>query len=396
MGGDCAESFQESSTDHIQATLRAILQMAFTISFGASIPVVRVGRIAGQFAKPRSEPQETIDGITLPSFRGEIINAKAFTPQARTHDPRRMLSAYQQSARTLEVLRAVTTSEGGGVGLSRLLGLNMAFARRFPPDSRYRQICSEIASSSEFKQARKMVERQPLGAASTEFFTSHECLLLPYEQALTRREGSSSGRWLDLSAHMLWIGERTRQLDHAHLHFVAGIGNPVGIKLSDQCDPAELLQILGLVNPDNVPGRVVLIVRMGAEKLREKLPVLIRAVQDAGRSVVWCCDPMHSNTVKARGGLKTRPFERICAEVRAFFEVHAAMGSHPGGVHLEMAGSAVTECLGGGVDAVLEEHLGRNYRTACDPRLNGDQALELSFLIAQHMREIASRGNQHL
>jgi 3-deoxy-7-phosphoheptulonate synthase len=378
MGGDCAESFQEFSTNHIQDTLRVMLQMASVISSAGSIPVVSVGRMAGQFAKPRSESHETVDGVTLPSYRGDIINSEAFTVQARTPDPRRMLAAYRQSAQTLDVLRAGTSAVGGEAAPWRLLEANLAFAQRFPPDSTYRQLRTAI----ELKKGSQE-------AGSTEFFTAHECLLLPYEEALTRFDGRS-GRWLDLSAHMLWVGERTRQLDHAHLHFVSGTGNPVGIKLSDKCDPDELLRILRLVNRDDVPGRVVLIVRMGAEMLREKLPALIRAVQDAGRSVVWCCDPMHGNTVKAPSGQKTRPFDRICAEVRAFFEVHAEMGTHAGGVHLEMTGADVTECLGGGVDGVLEQHLGHNYRTACDPRLNGNQALELSFFIAQLMRDARS------
>lgn len=374
-GGDCAESFQEFSANHVEDTLRVILQMVSVISSAGSIPVVTVGRMAGQFAKPRSESHETVAGVTLPSYRGDIINSEAFTAQARTHDPRRMLTAYRQSAQTVDALRAGTSAATGGAAVSRLLEANLAFAQRFPPDSKYRQLRKEM----ELKQVGEE-------AVPTEFYTAHECLLLPYEEALTRFD-RRSGRWLDLSAHMLWVGERTRQLDHAHLHFVSGTGNSVGIKLSDKCDPAELLRILRLVNPDDTPGRVVLIVRMGAEKLREKLPELIRAVRDAGRSVVWCCDPMHGNTVKAPSGHKTRPFDRICEEVRAFFEVHAALGTHAGGVHLEMTGADVTECLGGGVDGVLEQHLGRNYRTACDPRLNGNQALELSFFIAQLMRD---------
>jgi 3-deoxy-7-phosphoheptulonate synthase len=382
MGGDCAEAFSEFSVDHVRDTFRVILQMALVMSYGGSMPVVKVGRMAGQFAKPRSEPDEVRDGVALPSYRGDIINGEAFTPEERIHNPDRMMDAYHQSAQTLNILRAFST--GGYADMSRLHAWNLDFVEGLPTGSRYREMCSKVDESMRFMRAIG-VDTRSATFTQTEFYTAHECLLLPYEQALTR-EDSITGRYYDCSAHMLWVGERTRQLDHAHLHFVAGLGNPVGVKVSDKATPEELIEILNAVNAENIPGRVVIIVRMGAAKLREKLPALIRAVQREGKSVVWCSDPVHGNTIKTDNGFKTRPFDAIRAELKAFFDVHAEMGTHPGGVHLEMTGEDVTECIGGNIDTVQEADLGKSYHTSCDPRLNGNQALEMAFLISERMR----------
>lgn len=382
MGGDCAESFNEFSVNHIRDTLRVILQMALVMTFGGAMPVIKVGRMAGQFAKPRSEAEEVRNGLSLPSYRGDIINGEEFTAEAREHNPTRMMDAYHQSAQTLNILRAF--SMGGYADISRLHAWNLDFADQLPAGNRYREMCGKVDECLGFMRAIGVDTRAPT-FTQTQFYTAHECLLLPYEQALTRKD-SITDKWYDCSAHMLWVGERTRQLDHAHLHFVSGVGNPVGVKVSDKAHPEELVRTLDAINPSNIPGRVVVIVRMGADKLRDKLPGLIRAVQREGRSVVWCCDPLHGNTIKTSSGYKTRPFDQIRAELRAFFDVHAEMGTHPGGVHLEMTGKDVTECIGGNVDAVLLEDLGRSYETTCDPRLNSNQAIELSFLIAERMR----------
>lgn len=383
MGGDCAESFDEFSVNHIRDTFRVLLQMALVMTFGGSMPVVKIGRMAGQFAKPRSEPDEVRDGVSLPSYRGDIINGEEFTPEARNHNPNRMLDAYHQSAQTLNILRAFST--GGYADMTRLHAWNLDFVENLPSGNAYRKMCDKVDESLRFMKAIGVDIRSP-EFTTTKFYTAHECLLLPYEESLTRQD-SITNRWYDCSAHMLWVGERTRQLDHAHLHFVAGINNPVGIKVSDKCTPDELLQLLDIVNPDNIPGKVMIIVRMGAEKLKEKLPNLIRAVQREGRTVLWCSDPVHGNTIKTESGYKTRPFEKIRDELRAFFDVHAEMGTHAGGVHMEMTGEDVTECLGGNIDEVLMADLGNKYETACDPRLNGNQALELAFLIAERMRK---------
>lgn len=382
MGGDCAESFSEFSVNHIRDTFRVILQMALILSFGGSMPVIKVGRMAGQFAKPRSEPDEVRDGVALPSFRGDIINSEPFTPEARMHNPERMIDAYHQSAQTLNILRAF--SMGGYADISRLHAWNLDFVEQTPGGSRYRELAGKVDESLRFMKSIGVDTRTPT-FTQCNFYTAHECLLLPYEQALTR-EDSITNKWYDCSSHMLWIGERTRQLDHAHTHFVSGVNNPIGVKISDKCTPEELISIIDKVNPDNIPGRVTIIVRMGAEKLRTNLPTLIRAVQREGRTVLWISDPVHGNTIKTQNGYKTRPFDRIRAELRAFFDVHAEMGTHPGGVHLEMTGKDVTECIGGGVGEVLEGDLPLRYDTGCDPRLNGNQALELAFLIAERLR----------
>lgn len=390
MGGDCAEAFNEFSVNHIRDTFRVILQMALILTFGGGMPVIKIGRMAGQFAKPRSEPDEVKDGVSLPSYRGDIINGEEFTAEARTHNPERMLSAYYQSAQTLNILRAF--SMGGYADISRLHAWNLDFVENLPAGNRYRELASKVDESLRFMKAIGVDVRSPT-FTQTNFYTAHECLLLPYEQALTRQD-SITNRWYDCSAHMLWVGERTRQLDHAHLHFVSGVGNPVGIKVSDKATPDELIKLLDVVNPNNIAGRVTVIVRMGAEVLREKLPTLIRAVQREGRNVLWCSDPVHGNTIKTNSGYKTRPFERIRDELRAFFDVHADMGTHAGGVHLEMTGEDVTECIGGNISEVLLDDLNKRYNTYCDPRLNGNQALELAFLIAERMRQ--SQGLQPL
>eukprot|EP01038_Epipyxis_sp_PR26KG_P013874 gene13874-18607_t len=382
MGGDCAESFNEFSVNHIRDTFRVLMQMSLVMCFGGATPVIKIGRMAGQFAKPRSEPDEVRDGVALPSYRGDIINGEEFSLEARTHNPERMMDAYHQSAQTLNLLRAFAM--GGYADISRLHAWNLDFVENLPAGSRYREMCDKVDESLRFMKAIG-VDVRTQQFTQTNFYTAHECLLLPYEQALTRQD-SITERWYDCSAHMLWVGERTRQLDHAHLHFVTGVGNPIGVKISDKATPQELLELLNIINPDNIPGRVVIIVRMGAEKLREKLPTLIRAVQREGRVVLWCSDPVHGNTIKTDSGYKTRPFEKIRDELRAFFDVHAEMGTHPGGVHLEMTGEDVTECIGGNIDTVQISDLGKRYVTQCDPRLNGNQALELSFLIAERMR----------
>lgn len=382
MGGDCAEAFDEFSINHVRDTFRVLLQMALILTFGGSMPVTKLGRMAGQFAKPRSEAEEDRDGVVLPSYRGDIINGEGFTAEARLHDPERMLQAYHQSAQTLNILRAFAM--GGYADISRLHAWNLDFVENLPAGSRYKELCQKVDDSLRFMKAIGIDTRSPT-FTQTNFYTSHECLLLPYEQALTRQD-SITGRYYDCSAHMLWIGERTRQVDHAHVHFLSGVGNPIGVKISDKATPQDLLQLLDALNPDNIPGRVTVIVRMGADKIRSNLPALIRAVQEKGKSVLWCSDPLHGNTIKTSTGYKTRPFDKIIMELQAFFDVHEEMGSHPGGVHLEMTGKNVTECIGGQIDSVQLDDLQKSYLTTCDPRLNGNQALEIAFSIAERMR----------
>eukprot|EP00934_Nitzschia_sp_Nitz4_P002897 Nitzschia sp. Nitz4//scaffold51_size120721//94967//96687//NITZ4_003743-RA/size120721-snap-gene-0.42-mRNA-1//-1//CDS//3329553910//2887//frame0 len=382
MGGDCAESFAEFSSTHIRDSFRVLLQMALVLTFGSAMPVIKVGRMAGQFAKPRSEPTETRDGVTLPSYRGDNINGEDFTPESRRHDPWRMVESYHQSAQTLNLLRAFST--GGYADISRLHAWILDFVEQTEEGSRYRKFAAKVDESLRFMKAIGLDTGNP-PFTKTDFYTAHECLLLPYEQALTRKD-SLSGRWYDCSAHMLWIGERTRQLDGAHMEFTRGVGNPLAVKVSDKCTPDELIKIIETMNPQNIPGRLSIIVRMGADKLRQNLPALIRAVQREGKSVLWISDPVHGNTRKTSNGFKTRDFDNIRSELRAFFDVHDEMGSHPGGVHLEMTGDPVTECVGG-LSGVTEQTLKDRYHTFCDPRLNGEQSLELAFLIAERMRK---------
>ena len=386
QGGDCAESFTEFHANLIRDTFRTLLQMAVVLTFGAGLPVVKLGRMAGQFAKPRSSATETRDGVSLPSYRGDIVNDAAFTAAARTPDPARMMEAYHQSAITLNLLRAF--AQGGFADLSRVHDWNRSFVAQSAAGERYAALSRRIDESLGFMSACGLTGAAVPQIRETEFYTSHEALLLPYEQALTRTD-SLTGRAYACSAHLLWIGERTRQPDGAHVEFLRGVGNPIGLKCGPTMTPDELLALIDRLNPDNLPGRLTLITRMGAEKVEAVLPRLIRAVRAEGRRVLWCCDPMHGNTHTAAGGYKTRDFARILAELRRFFAVHRAEGTHGGGVHVEMTGKDVTECTGG-AQAIGEDDLARRYDTSCDPRLNAEQALELAFLVAEELK--SARG----
>ncbi|CAL9148414.1 unnamed protein product [Musa hybrid cultivar] len=381
QGGDCAESFKEFNANNIRDTFRVLLQMGAVLMFGGQMPVVRVGRMAGQFAKPRSEPLEERDGVKLPSYRGDNVNGDAFDAKSRVPDPQRMIRAYTQSAATLNLLRAFAT--GGYAAMQRVTQWNLDFTEHSEQGDR-RELAHRVDDALGFMAAAGLTMDHPI-MTTTEFWTSHECLLLPYEQALTRQD-STSGLYYDCSAHFLWVGERTRQLDGAHVEFLRGVANPLGIKVSDKMNPKELVKLTEILNPHNKPGRITVIARMGAENMRVKLPHLIRAVRSAGQIVTWVSDPMHGNTIKAPCGLKTRPFDAIRAELRAFFDVHEQEGSHPGGVHLEMTGQNVTECIGGS-RAVTFDDLSSRYHTHCDPRLNASQSLELAFIIAERLRK---------
>jgi len=387
FGGDCAESFDEFSTDHVRDTFRVMLQMSLILTYGGSKPVIKIGRMAGQFAKPRSSPTETIDGVTLPSYQGDNINAESpFTAEARMADPQRMVDAYDQCTQTLNILRAF--SSGGYANLSRLHQWTLDFVEQTPTGSRYRKMSRKVEESLRFMKAIG-VDLDGPEMSSIDFFTAHECLLLPYEEALTRLD-STSGKWVDTSAHLLWVGERTRQPEFAHFEFVRGLANPLGVKISDKASPEDVLQILDTFNPHNIPGRVTLITRMTAKGIRKSLPAIIKAVKDAGKHAVWVSDPVHGNGFQAENGFKTRKFEDIRDELEAFFDVHRKMGTHAGGIHLEMTGKAVTECLGGDNNEVTLEGpngLGSRYETHCDPRLNAMQSMELAFCVAEKMRE---------
>lgn len=376
QGGDCAESFAEFHPNKIRDTFRVLLQMAVILTFGSGRPVVKVGRMAGQFAKPRSADVETLGGVTLPCYRGDIVNAVDFDEVSRTPDPARMIQAYNQSAATLNLLRAF--AQGGYANLRKLDQWNLGFVTLSPSAERYETFAGRIDEALEFMTA--------CGATgeTTDFFTSHEALLLPYEQALTRID-AATGDWYDVSAHLLWIGDRTRQIDGAHVEFLRGVKNPLGLKCGPSLEPDDLIRLIDVLNPDNEAGRLTLIVRMGADKVRDKLPPLLRRVREEGRAVVWICDPMHGNTVTSCSGYKTRSFDRILSEVRHFFEVHRAEGTHPGGVHIEMTGQDVTECTGG-AQAITDETLSLRYQTMVDPRLNASQSLELAFVIAEMSR----------
>ena len=383
QGGDCAESFAEFSANNIRDTFRVLLQMAVVLTFGAALPVVKVGRMAGQFAKPRSAPMETIGGVELPSYRGDNINGIEFTAAARMPDPERLVQAYNQSAATLNLLRAF--AQGGFADLHRVHRWNLDFVADSPLGHRYAELADRLSETLDFMAACGMTAESTPQIRETEFFTSHEALHLAYEQALTRVD-SLTGKWYACSAHMLWIGDRTRQADGAHVEFMRGIENPIGLKCGPSMEPDDLLRLIDLLNPANVPGRLTLIARMGADKVEAKLPALLRAVKRAGAKVVWSCDPMHGNTIKSSNGYKTRPFDRVLAEVRGFFAAHQAEGLHAGGVHVEMTGQDVTECIGG-AKAVTEQALADRYHTHCDPRLNASQALELAFLIAGALKQ---------
>ncbi|CAH2599418.1 Phospho-2-dehydro-3-deoxyheptonate aldolase [Rhodovastum atsumiense] len=382
QGGDCAESFQDFTANIIRDTFRVLLQMAVVLTFGASVPVVKLGRMAGQFAKPRSSDTETRDGETLPSYRGDIVNGPDFTPEARVPDPHRMEMGYFQAAGTLNLLRAFAT--GVYADLHEVHRWNLGFVARSPLVERYQDLAHRIDETLAFMSACGIFSGTTPQIRETDFFTSHEALLLPYEQALTRVD-STSGDWYGCSAHFLWIGDRTRQPDGAHVEFMRGLKNPLGLKVGPSTSVDDLLRLIDLLNPDDEPGRLTLISRMGAEKIATFLPPLLRAVHREGRRVVWLCDPMHGNTISSNAGLKTRSFDAILAEVRGFFDAHAAEGTWAGGVHVEMTGHEVTECIGGAHGLTMMD-LPERYETFCDPRLNAEQSLELAFLIAEELK----------
>ncbi|MED5610827.1 MULTISPECIES: class II 3-deoxy-7-phosphoheptulonate synthase [Pseudomonas] len=381
QGGDCAESFAEFSAAKIRDTFKVLLQMAVVMTFAAGCPVVKVGRMAGQFAKPRSSGEETVGEMTLPAYRGDIVNGIGFDEANRVPDPQRLLQAYHQSTATLNLLRAF--AQGGFADLHEVHQWNLDFIANSALAEKYSQLAGRIDETLAFMRACGLDGAPQLREVS--FFTAHEALLLNYEEAFIRRD-SLTGGWYDCSAHMLWIGDRTRQLDGAHVELLRGVGNPIGVKVGPSMGDEELLRLIDILNPDNDPGRLNLIVRMGADKVGDGLPRLLRTVQREGRQVLWSCDPMHGNTIKASSGYKTRDFARILAEVRQFFEVHRAEGTHPGGIHIEMTGQNVTECIGG-ARPITEAGLSDRYHTHCDPRLNADQSLELAFLIAETLKQ---------
>ena len=382
QGGDCAESFAEFHPDNIRDTFRVLLQMAVILTFAAGVPVVKVGRIAGQFAKPRSDDTETRDGVTLPSYRGDNINAIEFTPQARTPDPQRLMEGYAQSAATLNLLRAFAS--GGYADLHNVSRWMLGFIADSPAGDKFKGLAQRVSEALDFMRACGITPESVPQLRSTDFYTSHEALFLGYEQALTRVD-STSGDWYDTSAHLLWIGDRTRQFDGAHVEFCRGIKNPIGLKCGPSMGNDDLARLCEILNPENQPGRLTLICRFGADKVAEILPRLVRTVKREGLRVAWSCDPMHGNTIKTASGFKTRPFDRILKEVKTFFDVHKAEDTHAGGVHFEMTGQNVTECLGG-AQSIVEEDLEKRYHTHCDPRLNASQALELAFLMAESIR----------
>jgi 3-deoxy-7-phosphoheptulonate synthase len=382
QGGDCAEAFADFNADQIRDSLRVLLQMAVVLTFGSGMPVVKVGRMAGQFAKPRSADMETVEGVSLPSYRGDIVNALPFDEGSRVPDPERQLQAYAQASATLNLLRAFT--QGGYASLARVHSWNLGFVDRSPQGSRYREMADRITEALAFMRACGVSDLSTPEISRTSFYTSHEALLLGYEQALTRID-STSGEWYDTSAHLLWIGDRTRQLDGAHVEFCRGIANPIGIKAGPSMDPEELIRLIDVLNPANEAGRLTVIVRVGHDRVEQFLPTLVNRVKQEGRNVVWTCDPMHGNTIKTANGFKTRPFDYILQEVRGFFAVHAELGTHAGGIHLEMTGSDVTECTGG-AQAITDATLCDRYHTHCDPRLNAQQSLELAFLMAEALK----------
>jgi 3-deoxy-7-phosphoheptulonate synthase len=382
QAGDCAESFDSFSADEIRDKLKIILQMAIVLTYSSGVPALKVGRIAGQFAKPRTQPTEVIDGDELPAFRGHMVNDIAFTSAARTPDPERLLSAYHQSSATLNLLRAFT--KGGFADLSRVHQWNQDFVASSRQGQRYEQLAGEIDRAMRFMKACGFDTESEPKLHEVDFSTSHEALILGYEEALTRRD-SLTGDWYDCSAHLVWIGERTRHLDGAHVEFARGIGNPVAVKVGPSCSPDEAVALCEALNPDRVPGRLTFITRMGADKVRDVLPLLLRAITDAGHPVVWACDPMHGNTFTSTTGRKTRDFSVIIDEIAGFFAAHRAEGTWPGGVHVELTGDDVTECLGG-AEEVADQDLDDRYETMCDPRLNGRQSLDLAFHVAELLR----------
>jgi len=383
QGGDCAESFAEFNADIIRDTFKVLLQMAVVLTYGAKVPVIKVGRMAGQFAKPRSAPTEVIDGVELPSYRGDIINGFDFTPEARIPDPARMLQAYTQAAASLNLLRAFST--GGFADMHRVHSWTLGFSDGEKAE-RYRELSNRIADALDFMEAAGINGQTAPEISTVEFYTSHEALLLEYEEALCRID-STSGKPVAGSGHMIWIGDRTRQPDGAHVEFCRGVQNPIGLKCGPTLEADDLKRLIARLNPENEAGRLTLIARFGAGKVGDHLPRLIRAVEAEGAKVLWSCDPMHGNVIKSSTGFKTRPFDSILREVREFFAIHKAEGTVPGGVHFEMTGKDVTECTGGGVRAISDEDLSSRYHTACDPRLNASQSLELAFLVAEELSD---------
>jgi len=383
QGGDCAESFSEFHADNIKDSFKAMMQMAVVMTYAGGLPVVKVGRMAGQFAKPRSSNTEIINGVELDSYRGDIINSVEFTKDARTPDPQRMMKAYNQSSATLNLLRAFAS--GGLADLHQVHQWTQNFAHQGAVTEKYEALAEEIGKSLKFMEACGVTSKTYRTLRETDFYTSHEALLLPYEEAFTRKD-SITDEWYDTSAHMLWIGDRTRQLDGAHVEFLKGVKNPIGVKAGPSMDPEDLVKLCTTLNPENEAGRLNVIVRMGAGKVGDGLPALIKAVEREGLKVVWSCDPMHGNTIKSSNNYKTRPVDSILTEMKEFFQVHKAEGTFGGGVHLEMTGKNVTECIGGSF-TVTEEDLSSRYHTHCDPRLNADQSLELAFLIADSLKE---------
>ncbi|MHA1574038.1 MAG: class II 3-deoxy-7-phosphoheptulonate synthase [Alphaproteobacteria bacterium] len=385
QGGDCAESFAEHSANHIRELFRVFLQMAVVLTFAGGFPVVKVGRIGGQFAKPRSSPTEKRGDQELPSYRGDIINGEGFTAEERIPDPQRQFEAYRQSAATMNLLRAF--SGGGYAGLENVMRWLLDFEQKSPFGKKYKAMAEEIQTALRFMHSCGVTEQTVPALGRTTFYTSHESLLLGYEQALVRRdEAGGSQNWYATSGHMLWIGDRTRQPDHAHVEFLRGIKNPIGVKCGPSLEPDALIRLIDVLNPMDEPGRLTLICRLGADKVSEHLPKLIRRVEKEGRRVVWSCDPMHANTISTTNGYKTRPFDRILKEAETFFDVHRAEGTRAGGIHVEMTGSPVTECTGGAAANISEAQLKDRYATLCDPRLNAAQSLELAFLIAERLK----------
>jgi 3-deoxy-7-phosphoheptulonate synthase len=383
QGGDCAESFLEHRADNIRDFFRVFLQMAVVLTYAGGSPVVKVGRLAGQFAKPRSSPTEKKGEIELPSYRGDIVNGAEFTAAARKPDPHRQLQAYRQAAATLNLIRAFAM--GGYADLERVHQWNLGFVQDSPQGHRYQELADRITETLEFMRACGITSENTPQLRTTTVYTSHEALLLGFEQAMTRLD-STSGDWYATSGHMVWIGDRTRQPEQAHVEFCRGIKNPIGLKCGPSLEPDILLRLIDLLNPKDEPGRLTLICRFGADKVEKHLPMLIRAVAKAGRTVVWSCDPMHGNTITAASGYKTRPFDRILEEVQRFFEIHRGERTHAGGIHVEMTGQNVTECTGGAW-AITETDLSDRYHTHCDPRLNADQSLELAFLVAEQLKQ---------
>jgi 3-deoxy-7-phosphoheptulonate synthase len=383
QGGDCAESFAEHGANNIRDFFRVFLQMAVVLTYAGAVPVVKLGRIAGQFAKPRSSPTERANGVELPSYRGDIVNDIAFTAAARAPDPQRQLMAYRQSAATLNLLRAFAT--GGFANLASVHQWMLSFLKDSPQSRRYKELADRISEALNFMRACGLDLESHPELRATDFYTSHEALLLGYEQAMTRID-STTGDWYGTSGHFVWIGDRTRGLEGGHVEYFRGIKNPIGLKCGPSMQADELLKLIDVLNPDNEPGRLTLIGRFGSDKIGDHLPNLIRAVTGEGKLVVWSCDPMHGNTITSTTGYKTRPFDRILSEVKSFFAIHAAEGTHPGGVHLEMTGKDVTECIGG-ARALTDEDLNDRYHTVCDPRLNAEQSIDMAFLIAELFKQ---------